>query len=190
MSALEEENGDGEPIHLTNDGENAGLPVIEEVTYSDLWSKSKSTGETKTHQTLSEETSEAPQAITFQQVMMMELVPNHTTTTTRTPVAMTMVGPSAPHVPASGPLFGSTQPRTTFKATMQQQVGTGLPGSSPPGLPTPTTTTVNITGVATMQPPISAYAMNYLTMPIPGDDLASRTLEALRLSQLNAQLAL
>lgn len=32
--------------------------------------------------------------------------------------------------------------------------------------------------------------MNYLTMPIPGDDPASRTLEALRVSQLNEQLAL
>lgn len=49
---------------------------------------------------------------------------------------------------------------------------------------------VSTPGVTTTLLPILAYAMNYLTTPIPKDDPASRTLKALRVSQLNTQLAL
>ena len=72
----------------------------------------------------------------------------------------------------------------------QQQNGTGAPGSAPPGFPMNATASVNPAISATALPPISAYGMSYLTTPIPGDDPASRTLEALRVSQLNTQLEL
>lgn len=79
---------------------------------------------------------------------------------------------------------------TTIIVTLHQQVGTGLPASSPLRFATPTSAMMNPAGATTTLPPISAYAMNYLTTPIPGNDPASRKLEAHHMSQLNAQLEL
>ena len=74
--------------------------------------------------------------------------------------------------------------------TTQQQACTAVPGFAPPDFPTPTATNPNFAEATTMLPPITVDGMNYLTMPIPGSDLASRALEALRVSQLNTQLHL
>lgn len=98
------ESSDKESMCLTNEDENAGLQPINEVTYSDLWGVSESSTESKADTTQSE----APAAIFFHQVMMIE------PTTSVLPMATT-AGSSTSSTPVSGPMAFTTQPSRRSK---------------------------------------------------------------------------
>lgn len=62
--------------------------------------------------------------------------------------------------------------------TSQQMGGEGAPGFGPSGFFTSREATSNPTGVTSIQPIMTMQDMNFLTMPIIGDDPAAQALEA------------
>lgn len=148
--------------------------------------------------TLIAEDSEPPQAIALEQVLMMAPsgpTDNRSSAPSTAPTnanasgaAATPVVPPAPAPPASEPVI--IAPLAPAASTLLGRNPTGFTalGTGPPGFMTPGASTLSLSRTTMTPPIITDEALRVLSMPILGDDPTVRTMEALRLATVAAQI--